>query len=71
MSILENEGYIVRMTKGSHRVASRTVENVTFKLVFVEPHGKKRVMNPSDVKRLLKQLDEANELIEESAEDED
>lgn len=45
ISILENEGYTIRMAKGSHRRAYRQVEDRDFILTFVEPHGNKKTVH--------------------------
>jgi predicted RNA binding protein YcfA (HicA-like mRNA interferase family) len=69
VSILENAGYTLRMTKGSHRVAYRKLEESDFIITFAEPHGKKKSVHENAVKKLLKQLEEMAKL-EESGEDE-
>lgn len=69
VSILENEGYTLRMTKGSHRIAYKQLEETEFIITFAEPHGKKKSIHENAVKKLLKQLEEIAEL-EELNEDE-
>lgn len=69
ISILENEGYTVRMTKGSHRVATKMVGDSKFTITFAEPHGKRKAMNHADIKLLLEQLEAAQELREDTNND--
>lgn len=67
--ILEGEGYTIRMTKGSHRVAYKQLEETEFIITFAEPHGNKKSVHENAVKKLFKQLEKIAEL-EEGNEDE-
>lgn len=69
VSILENEGYTIRMGKGSHRKAERMVGDAKFSITFVEPHGKRKTMHKQATLRLLTQLDEIK-MLEEDEENE-
>lgn len=68
ISMLDKEGYIVRIAKGSHRVATRMVNGKEFRIIFAEPHGKKKNIHEEAVKLLLKQLDEIEALVEDEDE---
>ena len=63
VSILEDYGYEIWKRKGSHRGAKRTIDNKTWILTFVEPHGNRKFMHPEAVKELLAQVNEIEEIL--------
>jgi len=57
-SVLEDYGYVVQSGKGSHRKAICNIDDRTWTIIFVEPHGNKKSMNHKAVQRLLDHIEE-------------
>ena len=63
VSVLEDYGYEIWERKGSHRGAKIIINDQTWILTFVEPHGNRKFMHPEAVKELLVQIDEIEETL--------
>jgi len=68
ISVLIDYGFLIRDTGGSHRVIERQIEDEIHTETIVQPHGGKKHVNRTYVKKALKLIDA---IIEAEAEQED
>lgn len=71
IAALNDFGFAIRTSKGSHRVARIAVGDTVERIVYAEPHGKKKYVNAQAVERLLEIVDKLAEDEEANDESED
>ena len=57
-SLLKHEGFVLFNQRGSHCTYHRSDGRL---LTIVKPHGGRKTCHPSDIRKLLRQLDHEND----------
>lgn len=69
VTVMEDYGFTLRESGGSHVFADCAIDDTVWTVTLVRPHGNKKHVNQTYVKRAIKALDEIIAMLEETEED--